>query len=431
VSLLGRALDAARGNGRRELRGGSLDPVLENLIRSSMNTDAGVSVDSESAMRHSAVYGSRRIIAYTVAGLPADVLRKDGEFRRPYTPEPPWLSRPNREQLWPEFIAQSVDSLLGDGNLFWDIHNRRNGYPSALFVLNPRGVVVGRREDTRTLFYADSQGKEISARSIAHVRALTLPGHDRGLSPVEMARLEIGIGKSAQKYLAKFYVNGSAVSAVLEFPAGVTKEEAQEYTDAFREMYSAGGEGHKIAGLVAAQYKPMSITHEQAQFLEERQFGVVDIGTRIYGIPPHRLGAMLDKPQFGNSIEQQNMSFVQDAVMPWTTLLEAAFREFILPEPAYLKFSLNGLLRGDAASRAAFYQTMRQQLGVMNGDDVRALEDMNPMPDGKGAAYWMPANTYLVGNQGYPILPERQQAPPSQSNDEPSPAGSEGMEVNP
>lgn len=383
-------------------------------------TEAGISVDSESAMRHSAVYGSRRIIAYTIAGLPASVMRRDGTSRYPYAPEPSWLSRPNGEQTWPELCAQMVDSLLGDGNLFLDTRNKdRAGYPTALFVYNPRAVVVGRRTDTNEVFYADTRGAVIDRANIVHIRALTLPGHDRGLSPVEMARQEIGIGQAAQKYLGKFYQNGAAVSAVLEFPAGTSEAEATSYTQSFRELYGGGGEGHKIAGLVAAQYKPMSITHEQAQFLEERQFGVVDIGTRIYGIPPHRLGAMLDKPQFGNSIEQQNMSFVQDAIMPWTTLLEAAFRRWILPYPAYLHLRVNGLMRGDAASRAAFYQTMRQQLGVMNGDDIRALEDMNPMPDGKGEAYWMPANTYLVGDAGFPILPERQAPPTDWQEDAP------------
>ena len=410
MSLLGTALGALRG---REPRGGSVDPVLENLIRG-FQTDnyTGISVDSESAMRHSAVYGSRRIIGYTIAGLPVDVLRKDGKRRLAHTPEPPWLQGPNAEQTWPEFCAQMVDSLLGDGNLFLDVSNRdRLGWPAALFAVDPRAIVVGRTEVERRLFYVTAGGVEIPRRDIVHVRALTLPGHDRGLSPIEMARQEIGIGQAAQKYLGKFYQNGAAVSAVLEFPAGTSEAEATSYTQSFRELYGGGGEGHKIAGLVAAQYKPMSITHEQAQFLEERQFGVVDIGTRIYGIPPHRLGAMLDKPQFGNSIEQQNMSFVQDAILPWTTLLEAAFRRWILPDPAYLHFNVNGLMRGDAAARAQFYQTMRQQLGVFSGDDVLALEDMDPMPDGKGETYWMPANTYLVGDQGYPILPERQPAP--------------------
>ncbi len=394
-------------------------PESWNTFLGGVRTEAGVSVDSESAMRHTAVYGSRRIIAYTIASLPADVLAKrdlgNGRSARvPFTPEPLWLRRPNAEQLWPEFCAQAVDSLLGDGNLFMDTRNKDGrGKPQSLFILNPRAVITARRQDTNELVYANHRGEAFAPGDIVHVRALTLPGHDRGLSPVEMARQEIGIGQAAQKYLGKFYQNGAAVSAVLEFPAGTSEAEATSYTQSFRELYGGGGEGHKIAGLVAAQYKPMSITHEQAQFLEERQFGVVDIGTRIYGIPPHRLGAMLDKPQFGNSIEQQNMSFVQDAILPWTTLLEAAFKRWILPAPAYLKFNVNGLMRGDAASRAQFYQTMRQQLGVMNGDDVRALEDMNPMPDGKGQAFWMPANTYLVGDQGYPILPERTPPPDS------------------
>lgn len=414
MSLLGAAFHSVRG-GPHEART-STGPVLEQWLRAMTVTDSGISVDSESAMRMSAVYGSRRIIAYTIASLPVDVLvkrqRGGRSVRLPFDPEPIWLSAPNREQTWPEFCAQMVDSLLSDGNLFLDVSARTNGRTVALYVLNPAAIVVGRTNDAeRRLIYSTTKGDRLDAADIVHVRALTLPGQDRGLSPIQMARQEIGTGLAAQKYLAKFYVNGSTVSAVLEFPAGTSKEEAQEYVADFREMYGAGGEGHRIAGLVAAQYKPMSPSHEDAQFLELRQFGVVDIGTRIFGIPPHRLGEHLDTAQFGNSIEQQNMSFVQDAIKPWTTLLEAAFTRYLLPRPAYLKFNLNGLLRGDAKTRASFYQTMRQQLGVMNGDDVRSLEDMNPMPDGKGESYWMPANTYLVGEQGFPILPERQPVP--------------------
>lgn len=402
----------------RERRGGAVVPGLsldELLRRMQPGTDAGVSVNSESAMRLSSVYGSRRIIAYTIAGLPAAVLIKKQQngrsVRLPYTPEPAWLAYPNKEQTWPEFIAQAVDSLLGDGNLFFDVSNRRAGRAAALFVLNPGSIKVGRREDTGELIYADARNVVIPRQDIVHVRALTLPGHDRGLSPIEMARQEIGIGQAAQKFSAKFYVNGATVSALLEFPAGMTETEVKEAATTFKELHSGNDKAHSVAALSGGTYKPMAVTQQQAQFLETRQFTVVDIGTRFYGIPPHRLGAMLDKPQFGNSIEQQNMSFVQDAIMPWTRLLEAAFKCYILPDPAYLHFELNGLMRGDAASRAAYYQTMRQQLGVLNGDEVRAYEDMNPLPDGKGSSYWMPANTYLVGNDGYPILPERMPAP--------------------
>ena len=381
-------------------------------------TDAGVAVNSESAMRLSAVYGSHRIIAYTIACLPANVLMKKpasdgrGSMRLPYKPRPLWLSTPNKDQTWPEFIAQAADSLLSDGNLFIDTATKgQGGQPVALFVINPKQIVIGRRDDTNELFYATVKGKLIEPGTLAHGRALTMPGRDRGLSPIEMARQEIGLGQAAQKFSARFYVNGASVSALLEFPSDMSEEQVREHAATFKELYTGGPDkAHKVAAVAGGTYRPMGITMEQAQFLESRQFTVVDIGTRIYGVPPHRLGAMLDKPQFGNSIEQQNMSFVQDAILPWTTLIEAVFNRYIVPPGAYLHLELNGLMRGDAASRAAFYQTMRQQLGVFNGDDILGLEDMDPMPDGKGRAYWMPANTYLVGEDGFPILPERQSA---------------------
>jgi HK97 family phage portal protein len=417
VSLLSAAVGAVRA-----LADGESRPISEwtgDSWLAGRNTDAGVAVNSETSMRLSAVYGSRRIIAYTIACLPARVLVKkdtpDGRTKRlPYRPAPQWLSTPNKDQTWPEFAAQAVDSLLGDGNLFIDTHKKdRDGRPAALFVVNPTQIVVGRRTDDNELFYATVRGEAIPQQDLLHVRALTLPGHDRGLSPIEMARQEVGLGQAAQKFSAKFYVNGATVSALLEFPSTMTKEEVTEAAGTFKEMYVGSDKAHVVAAVAGATYRPMGITLEQAQFLESRQFTVVDIGTRIYGVPPHRLGALLDKPQFGNSIEQQNMSFVQDAILPWTTLLEAVFNRHVVPSGAYLHLELNGLMRGDAKSRAAFYQTMRQQLGVFNGDDILGLEDMDPMPDGKGQAYWMPANTYLVGKDGFPILPERQPEPRS------------------
>lgn len=418
MSLLAATVKAARGLAGEEKR--ALGEWSWDGWPGGRSTDAGVAVNSESAMRLSAVYGSRRIIAYTVACLPASVLMKksaggDRTLRLPYKPRPAWLSTPNGEQTWPEFVAQAVDSLLGNGNLFLDVKQKGpQGWPAALYVINPTQIVLGRNTEDNELFYATVKGQLIPRGDIVHVRALTLPGHDLGLSPIEMARQEVGLGQAAQKFSAKFYVNGATVSALLEFPADMSEEQVREHAATFKELYTGGPDkAHSVAAVAGGTYRPMGITLEQAQFLESRQFTVVDIGTRIYGVPPHRLGAMLDKPQFGNSIEQQNMSFVQDAILPWTRLIEAAFNRYVLPDEAYLHLELNGLLRGDAQARAAFYQTMRQQLGVLNADDIRALEDMNPLPDEKGQAYWMPANTYLIGNEGFPILPERQAEPRS------------------
>ena len=418
MSIIGDFASALVSASRRDVG----RPLTEWLGDVPSLTDSGVAVNSENSMRLSAVYASRRIISYTVAGLPASVLMKkpaaNGRtVRAPYMPRPGWVDQPNRDQTWPEFIAQAVDSLLSDGNLFVDTSNKsRSGLPSALYVIDPSVVVVGRTVDTKELVYIGTDGLPLDRANVLHVRALTLAGHDRGLSPIKMARQEIGIGQAAQKFSAKFFVNGATVSALLEFPADMSQDQVTESAATFKELYTGADKAHSVAAVAGGTYKSMAVSQKDAQFLESRQFTVVDIGTRIYGIPPHRLGAMLDVPQFGDSIEQQNMAFVQDAVLPWTTLIEAGFNRSIVPKGAYLHFELNGLLRGDAKSRADFYQTMRQQLGVLNADDILELEDRNPLPDGKGQAYWMPANTYLVGDEGYPILPERQ-SPPGASDD--------------
>lgn len=410
MSLLGSALNAVRGSEPRATVG---RPMTEWLAELPPATDAGIGVNSESSMRLSAVYGSRRIINYTIASLPAAVLVKrqaanGRSTRSPYRPEPVWLTQPNPEQTWPEFCAQMSDSLLSDGNLFLDISNKtRGGVPGALYVVDPESVIVARNQETKELFYLGANGQLIDKKTIVHGRALTLAGQDRGLSPIAMAREEIGIGRAAQKHSATFFVNGATVSATLEFPDSMTEQQVKDAVQVFRDTYSGANKAHKVAAIAGGTYKPMAVNQKDAQFLESRNFTVVDIGTRIYGIPPHRLGAMLDTPQFGNSIEQYNWAFVQDAVIPWVTIIEALFKRYVVPSGSYFHMELNGLLRGDAASRAAYYQTMRQQLGVFNADDILELEDRNPLPEGMGQAYWMPANTYLVGPNGTPILPER------------------------
>lgn len=386
-------------------------------------TSSGAWVSGENAMRLPVVYACRRLIAYAIASMPVDVLYKKldeagWEYQLPYQPAPRWVRRPNAEQLWPEFIAQAVDSLLSDGNLFIDRRRQSGGLPQDLFLVNPRQVVVGRRSDDNSLFYTvviQRTGERpyslvtLSPQDLLHVKALTLGGCDRGLSPIQSAAEAIGVGLARQTFEGKFYVNGAMVSAVLEFPADMNTETAQDVLHRFRDDYAGASNAQKIGGLVGAKYTPVAETHSEVQFIESSRLTNIDIATRIFGIPPQRVGENTDKPQFGNNLEQTNIALFQDAYLPWVTLLEAAFFE-LLPAPAFMRLNVEGLLRGDSKTRAAYYQSM-QMLGNLCTNEVRHREGWNPVPGGH--VFRAPLNLGVVGEDGVPILPPRPATAPT------------------
>lgn len=378
-------------------------------------SDTGIAVNDQTSSKLPVVYCCRRLISYGIASLPVAVLEKrvHGEetYRLPVATAPRWVDQPNAEQIWPEFCAQAIDSLLSDGNAFiYTPYRNSAGFATDLFVLDPKRVVVVREVDNqnRISFTATTSAgiSVLDPSLITHVKALTPAGEDRGLSPLQAGMQAIGIGLAQQTYEAQFYANGGTMSAVLTFPEGVGKEQVKEYVDLFRADYTGVENMRKVGGLGGgAEYKPMSVTQEQADFIASKTITGVDIATRIYGVPPHRAGYHVDKPQFGNNLEQSNIAYIADAWIPWLTLLEAHFRRPpFLPSPRYIKFMLAGQMRGDSKSRAAFYQAL-QQLGDICTNEVRAWEDLNPVPGGH--VFRAPLNLGVVGEDGVPILPER------------------------
>lgn len=363
-------------------------------------TYAGVSINRDDAMRVAAFHACVRLIALKLSSFPVDFYRRETTRRIPI-PAPLWGLRPNREQLWPEFIAQAVVSVASQGEVFIDHSDRdSNGIIRALYVRDPQSVVVARDTQTNALSYTmNTSGGTVPLPRVAHWRLMAMPGSDRGLSPLECARQELGIARASQQYLATYFANGATVSAVLQFPAGVSKEEAAAYVAQFRELYASSENAHKVAGLVAAEYKPMALSNEQAQFLQLRSFSAIDIA-RLFNIHPTRIGEGLHTMMVGTSAEQYNLIVYQDAIQPYVSLFEAGFRD-LLPNGQYLKFNVSSLLRGDTETRMKAYKALFD-MGALSRDEIRAFEDMNPVPGGE--SYYLPTNNYSpLGPDGMPV----------------------------
>ena len=221
-----------------------------------------------------------------------------------------------------------------------------------------------------------------------------------GYSPIAMAKNAIGMAIACEEYGAKFFANGAAPGGVLEHPG--TIKDPQRVRESWQSTFGGSGNSNKIAVLEEGmKYTPIGISPEQAQFLETRKFQINEIA-RIFRVPPHMVGD-LEKSSFSN-IEQQSLEFVKYTLEPWLVRWEQSIqRTLFSPEEKkryFAKFNVEGLLRGDYASRMTGYATARQN-GWMSANDIRELENMDRIPAEEGGdLYLINGNMLPLGNAG-------------------------------
>ena len=234
---------------------------------------------------------------------------------------------------------------------------------------------------------------------VLHVPSLGFDGLV-GYSPIAMAKNAIGLAIAAEEYGSKFYANGAAPSGVLEHPE--TLKDPSKVCDSWTQTFGGSGNAYKIAVLEEGmKYTPISISPNEAQFLETRKFQINEI-TRIFRVPPHMVGD-LEKSSFSN-IEQQSLEFVKYTLDPCVSRWEQSMIRSLLTKEEkstyFIKFNVDGLLRGDYQSRMSGYATARQN-GWMSANDIRELENLDRIPaeDG-GALYLIKGNMTKLADAG-------------------------------
>ena len=208
-----------------------------------------------------------------------------------------------------------------------------------------------------------------------------------GYSPIAMAKNAIGLAIATEEYGAKFFANGATPGGILEYPGTVKNPEAvrESWTKGF-----SGNNSHKVAVLEEGmKYTPISISPNEAQFLETRKFQIDEIA-RIFRVPPHMVGD-LEKSSFSN-IEQQSLEFVKYTLEPWIVRWEQSINRALLSDSEkaayFVKFNVDGLLRGDYQSRMNGYATARQN-GWMSANDIRELENLDLIPPELGGDLYL------------------------------------------
>lgn len=358
-------------------------------------------------MQMTAVYSCVRILSETLASLPLHIYEVTESNSKKVINHPLYNllhDEPNTEMTSFIFRETLMTHLLLWGNAYAQIIRNGKGEVLGLYPLMPDRMKVDRDEGGQ-LYYeylvsdSDANTKargivRLDPSDILHIPGLGFDGLV-GYSPIAMAKNAIGMAIATEEYGAAFFANGATPSEILEHP-GVVKN-----PDAMRESWSKGFSGsnsHKVAILEEGmKYTPISIAPNEAQFLETRKFQLNEIA-RIFRVPPHMVGD-LEKSSFSN-IEQQSLEFVKYTLDPWVTRFKQAMTRRLLTadekKKFYIKFNVDGLLRGDYQSPMNGYATARQN-GWMSANDIRTLENLDLISDEDGG------NLYLINGNMLPL----------------------------
>lgn len=359
----------------------------------SINTRvSGVIVNEDTALTYSAVYLATKIISETLAGLPAHVFTRVPGSTDKKIAEGHYLqalmNQPNSEMTGYNFRRTIASHAILRGNGYAYILRDRSNRPSELQLITPDRVTKGRDKNTGKITYKISNN--VAAPSfydddqIFHFAGMGFDGLV-GYSIVTLARRTFGLGMAAEEFGTSFYENGAQLGTVIEVPPEIELDEDGRdlLLKTFDEKHRGVKHHHKTTLIdKGMKVTTLGIKQKDAQFIESRKFNVTEVA-RWFNLPPHKLKD-LEKATFSN-IEELNIDFVQDTMLPWVINWEQTSNWKLLGRNntrQFVKLGLNGLLRGDSKARSEYYKT-RFNLGSITPNEIREFEDENSMgPDG-------------------------------------------------
>ncbi|HGH9725291.1 TPA: phage portal protein [Streptococcus pyogenes] len=364
-------------------------------------TTSGKNVNEMTALQTTAVYACVRILAEAIASLPIHVYKHTDEGKEQDVNHQLYYllhDEPNPDMTSFVFRETLMSHLLIWGNAYAQIIRDGRGQVLALYPLLPDRMTV-KRDDKGELYYVYQRSEEdnpnfkdkgniiLKKSEVLHVPGLGFDGLI-GYSPIAMAKNAVGMTLATEEYGASFFANGANPGGVLEHP-GILKDPSK-VRESWNQVYQGTNNSHKVAVLEEGMiYKTIGIPPNEAQFLETRKFQINEIA-RLYRIPPHMVGD-LEKSSFSN-IEQQSLEFVKYTLDPWVVRFEQAFQKaLLLPDEKktyFIKFNVDSLLRGDYQSRMNGYAIGRQN-GWLSTNDIRRLEDMNPLSKEEGGDLYL------------------------------------------
>lgn len=342
------------------------DPVtmeeFSRILGASMGSvpaASGVSVGARRALGISAWYSGVLHISTVMAGLPFHRFRSTASGDRERVAAPAWLDSPDIEQPWYGLVEFWMMSLLHKGNAYAFKIRNPAGQVIGLRELHPDRITAGQAPDGTKRFVVDREEKMWTSRDILHIPGLTYDGRF-GINPIHYGAESLGTVVATDDYAARFFANSTNLGGIISVGQELKPQEAERLRQEWDAFHQGIMNAHKTGVLSkGATYQKVTLDAEDAQLIEARQYGVLEI-SRLLRLPPHKLYE-LSRATFSN-IEHQSIEVVQDCYQPWAERIEAHVNRDrdLTPVGTFHEFNLEGRLRGDTASR---YEAQSKAVG--------------------------------------------------------------------
>lgn len=376
--------------------------TLLDWLYGGQQQDSGIVVSETSALKMSAVYRATALLSGLGGALPLHSYVKGTREIRPSA----ILADPHPDLTAYEFWRLTYVHRLLWGNFYAQKIRNRAGALQWLHPLNPASVWVGKARPIAEnlsgkvfeVTQDDGSHVTLTSRDVFHLPGLGYDGIS-GLSVVKMAAQGIGMAQAAEGYGARLFGSGNLLSGILKTSQRLEQPQAEALQKRWKQKMGGLQSAHEVAVLDSgAEFQSLTMPNDDAQLLESRAFQISEIA-RFTGVPLFLLMETEKSTSWGTGLEQQAQGFVTFDLHPqWLAPTEQRITKELLPSDRYAKYKVEGLLRGDSTSRAELYTALRN-LGVLNADEIRELEDMTPIADGSGQIYLQPMNFVRLGTE--------------------------------
>lgn len=345
---------------------------------------SGVRMNTMTAMKIGVVYAAVRLIADTISTLPVDTFFRQNGERLPFRPKPEWVEFPEADRTIgkSDFYQTMIMSILLSGNSYTRVLRGPDGAVIALRNLDPTKVEP-RLNAAGFVEFSFNNSMTIPGEDIIHITDIRRPGQIKGESRVDQLKDALGIARALDEWASRYFSQGTVSSGIINVPGDLTEEQATRLKSQFEKNSRGWRNAHRPNVLTGgAKFERTSDDAQQAQMTEARKFAVEEVA-RIFKIQPSMLGSQIPGARAYASQEQDAIQFVTLTLRPIVYKLEEGFGRLLRPisPAAFLKFNLEGLLRGDIQARYAAY-SQGVQAGFLSINDIHRIEDMRPVEGG-------------------------------------------------
>lgn len=343
-----------------------------------LSNQSGTVINSKTSFEIVAFFSAVSLISDTISTLPMGAYRRELGQRVYLNNRPAWVDQPDVDNSRAAHYQQVLVSLMTNGNSFTRVFRNNSGEVVNLVVLDPNKVTVSRSAIGRKIFTYEGEANGLTTDDVIHLTDLLEPGAIRGISRVEKLKEAFGVASALQSFAARFFGQGATTQGIIEYPGDLKPDQAKQLRDGFDSAHRGFRKAHRTGILTGgATYKTTTVNNDAAQFLESRRFAVEEIA-RAFNIPLSFMG--IPGTQSYASVEQNAIQFVTHTLRPYIEKIEWSYSK-LLNAGEFIKFNVDGLMRGDFNSRTTAYNSALLT-GWLSVDDVRRFEDLPPVEGG-------------------------------------------------